>query len=167
LAYYFPLKFGLGKLTAYDMEHKGHFGISVPASLAGLMVQFCRVPKYFKKLGLQIVINDYKVNSFFDFCWAIIFSRMAYEQAIINIEKMVDCNEATGVDIGVMYWGLANHVLFVYGYDDENLYVFETIRAPIQYENIDTKYPNLMKLPKTEIKKRWTRFGRVWNVVGV
>jgi len=53
--------------------------------------------------------------------------------------------------------------MFVYGYDDENFYVFETTRAPIEYlpylEN-----PHVMKISKLEIKKRWGRFGRVWIV---
>ncbi|KKP88325.1 MAG: hypothetical protein UR91_C0021G0012, partial [Candidatus Nomurabacteria bacterium GW2011_GWC2_35_8] len=75
--------------------------------------------------------------------------------------------EVAGVDISVGYGGLLDHVLFVYGYDAESFYVFETTETPIQYESVDTRNPQVMRISKKEIKKRWTHFGRVWNVVKV
>ncbi|KKS23116.1 MAG: hypothetical protein UU82_C0040G0004 [Candidatus Nomurabacteria bacterium GW2011_GWC2_41_8] len=167
LAFYFPTKFGLNKLTAYDLEHQGHFGISVPSYLSWMQIQFLRVPKYFKKLGLRLIINDRKINSFFDFVRANLFSRTTYEKAILDIEKIIDRNEVAGVDISIGYGGLLDHVLFVYGYDAESLCVFDTIRAPVQYESVDGKNMNMMKISKNEIKERWTHFGRVWNVTKV
>ncbi|OGI97029.1 hypothetical protein A3A11_01850 [Candidatus Nomurabacteria bacterium RIFCSPLOWO2_01_FULL_43_15] len=165
LAFYFPEKFGQNKLTAYDLEHRGYLGISVPSYLAWILIQFSRAPEYLKKLGLQLIINDYKINSFFDFARAVLFSRIAYDKAMRNIEKIVDGNEVAGLDIAVSYGGLLNHVLFVYGYDAGNFYVFETTKAPIQYESINKEYKEVMRISRDEIKKRWTRFGRVWEVV--
>jgi len=167
LVYYLPDKFGAGKLTAYDLEHGGHFGVSVPSFLAWMQIQFSRVPEYLRKLGLKIFINDCKINSFFSFVQATLFSRISYEDAIQNIERVVDRGEVAGVDISVGYGGLLDHVLFVYGYDVENFYVFETTETPIQYESVDEKNPQVMRISKDEIKKRWTHFGRVWNVVKV
>ncbi|OGJ05681.1 hypothetical protein A2456_03310 [Candidatus Nomurabacteria bacterium RIFOXYC2_FULL_36_19] len=167
LAFYFPDKFGVNKITAYNLEHEGHFGVSVPSYLAWMQIQFSRVPEYFKKFGLQLIINDYKINSFFIFVRVILFSRISYENAIQNIEKVVDRGEVAGVDISVGYGGLLDHVLFVYGYDAESFYVFETTETPIQYESVDTRNPQVMRISKKEIKKRWTHFGRVWNVVKV
>lgn len=164
LAFYFPDKFGTDKITAHNLEHQGYFGISVPAYLAWTQIQFFKVPKYFEKLGLQLAINNHQIKSFRDFARAILFSRMSYENAIANIEKAVDMGRVAGVDISVGFWGLLDHVLFVYGYDAENIYVFETTSTPIQYQNIDQKYQQLMRLSKDEIKKRWTKFGRVWNI---
>src|SRR3989344_9329517 len=164
LAYYFPDKFGLGRLTAYELEHHGYFGVSVPAYLAWTQIQFLRAPKYLKELGLQIVINDRPINSFSDFVRAILFSRMDYKKAISDIEKTIDRSEVAGIDIAVGFGGLLDHVSFVHGYDTDNLYTFETTKTPIQFESIDKNHPQVMRLPKREIQKRWTRFGRVWNV---
>jgi len=167
LAFYYPEKFGKDKLTAYDLEHQGYFGISVPSYLAWTQIQFARVPKYFKKLELQLVINDCKIKTFTGFVQAILFSRKSYEQAIIDIEKIVDKNEVAGVDISIGYGGLLDHVLFVYGYDADNFYVFDTIKAPIKYENISGENSLVLKLSKNEIKKRWTSFGRVWRAARI
>lgn len=164
LAFYLPSKFGLGKLNAYALEHEGYFGVSVPAYLAWTQIQFLRVPQYFRKLGLQIFISDRRINSFFGFVYANLFSRMSYEKAITSIEKMINGGEVAGVDITIGYGGLLDHVLFVYGYDADNFYVFDTIRAPIGYAPVGGD-EHTLKLPKTEVKKRWTRFGRVWRVV--
>ncbi|HTE48350.1 MAG TPA: hypothetical protein VK675_00385 [Candidatus Paceibacterota bacterium] len=164
LAFYFPDKFGKDKLTAYDLEHKGYFGISVPAYLAWTQIQFARVSRYFQRLELQLFINDRRVESFLDFVRAILMSRKSFEEAIMDIEKIVDKNEVAGVDISIGYGGLLDHVLFVYGYDADNFYVFDTIKAPIQYENVSGENSRALKLSKNEIKKRWTKFGRVWNV---
>ena len=61
-------------------------------------------------------------------------------------------------------FGLLYHVMFVYGYDNNNLYVFDTHFV----EGIGYERTNLgefvFKLPKQKVKERWTRFGRVWNV---
>ena len=60
--------------------------------------------------------------------------------------------------------GLLDHVMFVYGYDADNLYIFETTETPIEYERLPGEFPHIMKLSKYEIRKRWTKFGRLWEV---
>jgi len=167
LAFYFPDKFGVSKTTAHDLEYKRHLGISVPAFLAWTQLQFCRVSKYLKTLGLRLVINNREIKSFSSFVRATLFSRMSYDRAILNIEQTVYRGEVVGVDISVGFGGLLDHVLFVYGYDADNLYVFETTDTPIQYEDVSEGCARVMRLSKSEIKKRWTRFGRVWRVMRV
>ena len=165
LAYYFPGKFGMGKLTAYDLEHNGYFGISVPAYLAWAQIQFLRMPDYLRKQGLQLSINDRKIDSFTNFVSSILFSRISFDKAITNIEDIIDKSEVAGVDISIGYRGLLDHVLFVYGYDADNLYVFETTITPIQYARVSEEHKQMMKISKNEIKNRWTNFGRVWHVL--
>jgi uncharacterized protein YvpB len=62
-------------------------------------------------------------------------------------------------------FGLLDHVMFVYGYDKENLYVFDTLKAKIAYYNYDSRYKHIYRLPKSIIKSRWSIFARVWEVV--
>src|SRR3990172_3752174 len=81
-----------------------------------------------------------------------------YFQTKIGLEKIMERNEVSGLDISIGYGGLLDHVLFVYGYDAESLCVFDTIRAPVQYESVDGKNMNMMKISKNEIKERWTHF---------
>jgi hypothetical protein len=62
--------------------------------------------------------------------------------------------------------GLLDHVLFVYGYDEEFLYVCDTRKVSlIEYEKV-IKNDNVyyMKISRTEVKGRWKRFSRVWEV---
>ncbi|OHA24533.1 MAG: hypothetical protein A3B11_00010 [Candidatus Taylorbacteria bacterium RIFCSPLOWO2_01_FULL_44_26] len=164
LAYYFPDQYGVGRITAFDLEHHKHLGISVPSWLAWTQVQFLNTPKYLKSKGLELKINGRLIKAFQDFVASILFSRMSFQDAIIEIEKLVDVGKASGIDISMGLGGLLDHVLFVYGYDDDNLYVFETIETKIQYSIVYPEYPQVKKLSKEEIKKRWTRFGRVWEV---
>jgi hypothetical protein len=167
LAYYYPEQYGVGKISAYDLEHKGLLGISVPALFAWTQIQFLKAADYLHAQGLQLEINNRKISLFKDFVQAIIFSRASFEDALRTIEKSVDAGIASGVDISVGFGGLLDHVMFVYGYDETYLYVIETTKTPIRYEKISEKYPHVMKLPKEEIKKRWTRFGRVWKVTSL
>jgi hypothetical protein len=80
------------------------------------------------------------------------------------VESKINSGDAVGIDISIGLRGLLDHVMFVYGYDDENLYVFETTQTPITYQSISKEYPQIMRLPRSEIQKRWTKFGRVWVV---
>ena len=150
--------------NAFDLEHNKSFGVSVPAWLAWTQVQFLRVTTYLKKERLILSINGQSIFSFISFVKAILLSRVSLDKALLDIERAIDEGYAAGIDISIGMGGLLDHVMFVYGYDKENLYIFETTRTPINYESISNTYPQVMKLPKTEIKKRWTRFGRVWNI---
>lgn len=163
LAYYRPERHGQEN-NAFDLEHKGSFGIRVPAWLAWTQIQFLKVPSYLEKENLTLKINGLTIFSFADFVKAILFSRINLNQALLNIEKAVDGGRASGIDISIGIGGLLDHVMFVYGYDEESLYVFETTETPIKYESVSKEYPKVMKLPKSEIKRRWTRFGRVWEI---
>ncbi len=163
-AFYHPDKFGVDKITAYELEHQGHLGLSLPAYLAWTQMQFLRIGKYLKQLGLSLEINNKTINSYGDFVWATANLRISYENAISEIEDIVEKGEVAGVDVSIGWGGLLDHVMFVYGYDDENLYIFETTDTPIKYESISNDHPQVMKLAKSEIRKRWSRFGRVWRV---
>ena len=80
------------------------------------------------------------------------------------MEECIDQNIACGIDISLGLGGLLDHIVFVYGYDDTHLYVADTHETQaLGYEAMPTA-PFLFKLAKTEIEKRWTRFGRVWVV---
>ena len=89
---------------------------------------------------------------------------MDVETALTEVEKSIDAGSAVGIDIAVGMGGLLDHVMFVYGYDADNLYIFETTETPIEYERLPGEFPHIMKLSKYEIRKRWTKFGRLWEV---
>lgn len=164
LVYLFPEKYGEGKITPIEIERQKLFGIPVPSNLAWIQIQFWNVAKYFESIGLSLRINNRKINNFFDFVFAILFSRLSFERAIHSIEKHVRGGDVCGIDISIGQFGLLDHVMFVYGFDNENLYVIDSIVAPIEYELHRRDGKLIMKLPKQIIKKRWTRFGRVWVV---
>ncbi|PCI27722.1 hypothetical protein COB55_05190 [Candidatus Wolfebacteria bacterium] len=166
LTYYLPSKYGKNS-SAPSLEQNKKFGTPVSALFAWTMIQFRKMPQYLISEGLGLSINGNKIRSFSDFIKAILFSRMGLEQALCTIETAIDEGRTPGVDISIAVGGLLDHVMFVYGYDEDNLYVFETTEAPIKYVNMDPRYPQVMKLSKEEIKKRWTRFGRVWEVSNV
>src|SRR3989344_5328369 len=132
LVYYFPNYYGANKITPHNVEEQGLFGISVPATLAWTQLQFVRVVKYLNHKGLKLSINQKLINSFPDFFRATLFSRIGYDDAMLSIIKCVDSNAVAGIDISVGLFGLLDHVIFVYGYDDDNLYVFETTETPIK-----------------------------------
>lgn len=163
LAYYFPKEFGVGMLDARDLERGGYLGVSVPALFAWTQIQFFRLPNYLREKGLVLSINGNRINFFSEFFRSILFSKMSFVNAMVSVEKAIDEGVAVGIDISVGFGGLLDHVLFVYGYDEENLYVFETTQTPIKYESV-SQFPHVMKLSKTEVRSRWTRFGRVWIV---
>ncbi len=57
--------------------------------------------------------------------------------------------------------------MFLYGYDEKNLYVFDTHQAnKIRCEKITSEPDNrfIMRLPIEEIGKGLTKFNRVWII---
>ncbi len=164
LVYLRPDKFGEGKITPVEIEKQKLFGVPVSKNFAWLQIQFLNTPKYLESLGLTLTINKKKIKNFLDFVVAILFSRLSYDRAIRSIEKHVHNGDVCGIDISIGIFGLLDHVMFVYGFDEENLYVIDSIVAPIEYEKYRTDDKLFMKLSKEIIKKRWTRFGRVWVV---
>lgn len=143
------------------------FGINVPSWLAWTQLQFIFMPKYLKEKGLILDINKNKIHNFIDFIKSTLFSRISLSKAIQDIENSIDKGIACGIDISIGIGGLLDHVMFVYGYDKDNLYIFETTDTPIKYEEINKQYPSIKKISKDEINKRWTKFGRVWRVFSV
>ncbi len=167
LHYYYPQEFNPEHNNPQIIESTGLFGISVPASLAWMQIQFMRLPKLLQSKGLSLTINDRHINSFTTFVRAMLCSRMTYSEATQRVEEGVQNGHAVGLDIAMAFGGLLDHVLFVYGFDDEFYYVFDTRKVPlISYEKVDeTRDEYFMKISKTEVQKRWKRWSRVWEVV--
>lgn len=164
LHFLLPDNFNSKRNNPIEIDEKNLFGIRVSPFFSWTQFQFIFVAKLLKKHGLRLVINDKRIKNYFALVSATLFARKNYEQAIKEIEESVDTNSVCGVDISLGIFGLLDHVLFVYGYDDENLYVFDTHKVPyLEYEPLQDH--NYFKLPKSIVKKRWTRFGRVWKVI--
>ncbi len=165
LHYNFPQKFNINKLNPSVIERNQLFGFKLPSWLMWTQLQFAWLPKYLKKNNLKLFINTKKINSFKDFLTAILFSRMSLLDAIQKIEKAIDEERVVGVDIGLKYGGLLDHIMFVYAYDSEAFYVCDTHKVPtLEYTRLSDGSRYFMKLPKEIVKKRWTRFGRVWEL---
>lgn len=165
LNYYFPDEFNVGSQNPVEIEHRGLFGISVPASLAWTQIQYYKAPALLKERGLTLYINDKRIVSFLSLVSALLFSRKSYEVAMREIETCIDRDEVCGVDVSLKWQGLLDHVLFVHGYDVENVYVIDTHRVPyLEYERIG-EAGWYFRLPKSIVQKRWKMFSRVWRVV--
>lgn len=169
LNYYYPELHNKIRGNPQEITRIGLFGIlHLPAGLIWTGLTFKNIPKYFRSLGLTLTINGRKISSYFDFLLGIIpVHGISYEKGIAEIRSSIDGGIAVGVDIAMNFGGLVDHVMFVYGYDKDNLYVFDTHQAEgLEYEKItlptDTRY--IMRLPNSIIKERWTVFGRVWVV---
>jgi hypothetical protein len=164
LNYHYEADFNSTKNNPLQIDRGGLFGYPMPAALAWTQLQFSKVPNFLNNLQLELYINKKGVKSFISFIQAILFARLSYEEAMKNIESAVINNQTVGIDISLGWEGLLDHVLFVYGYDEQNLYVVDTHKVlGLEYQSVeDSIY--YYKLPKSTIKRRWTRFGRVWKV---
>ncbi|KKU50714.1 MAG: hypothetical protein UX74_C0041G0003 [Parcubacteria group bacterium GW2011_GWA2_47_10b] len=166
LNYYLPDKFNAKVNNPEQITRRNLFGLKIPSFLAWTTLQFIYVPSLFARMGLSLEINNRRINTWFDLLKAIFSpSRLGWEQRIKEIERAVDNSQVSGINISLGLNGLLDHVIFVYSYDEENLYVFDTHQvAGLEYEKITQDDRYIMKLPKSVIKKRWSRFGRVWIV---
>jgi len=168
LNYYRPKEFNQNSNSPKEIEKKNIFGFSIPANFAWTQIQFYKVPRLLRCLNLELKINDKRINSFFSFIKSIILSnKIGSKEAIKRIKKSIDAGNVVGIDIAIDKTGLLDHVMFVYGYDKNSLYIFDThIEERLEYEKVskldDKKF--IMKLPFKVISKRWTRFGRVWKI---
>lgn len=166
LNHYFPTSFNPQALSPEKIDDKKLFGTPVPPSLAWTQIQFSNAPKYLKEQGLQLQINDQKIDGYSDFVRAILFSRKQLDEALQDVTRAVDANIACGIDVSLGMQGLLDHVIFVHGYDEDYLYVVDTHNVPqLGYEQVDPRYPFLFKLSKQVVAERWTAFGRVWKVL--
>lgn len=121
------------------------------------------MPGFLRSKSLFLKISNRQIDSFADFFNAIIFSRIAYEEAISKIEKGVREGKVIGIDIAMAFNELLDHMFFVYGYDDDFYYICDTRKVRlIQYEKVvendDVYY---MKISKIEMRKRWKKFSRI------
>lgn len=163
--YYLPERFNGLSFSPVDIEHQGLFGLSLPAYLAWTQLQFYKLPRFLKENKLSLAINNKSISTFTDFVVAILFSRMSYEKAIKTIEQRVNSGYVVGVDVSLGFFGLLDHVMFVYGYDEDNLYILDTHDVPhLNYERMTEDDRYFMKLSKKEILERWSIFSRVWEV---
>lgn len=161
----FPDDFSPDAISPQVIDEFGLFGKPMPAKLAWTQIQFSNTAEFLATKGLQLNINDQEIKSYLDFVKAILFSRKRLDQALQDIERAIDCDQTCGIDISLGLGGLLDHVMLVYGYDEENLYIIDTHKTPkLEYELVDPSYPFYFKLPKGVIQKRWTTFGRVWKV---
>lgn len=165
--YFYPKKYNLSVNNPQYIQKHNIFGLPVHPWFAWTLLQFVYVPKLLIENNLELFINNKNIKSFFDFCVAVIkFSKITAIQRIKEIEMTIDNNLISGVNLS---FGLKNlffdHVMFVYGYDENNLYVFDTHKIPsLEYEKITNDNRFFMKLPKSVIQKRWSVFGRVWII---
>ncbi len=167
LNFYRPDVHNSVSLNPESISRSGLFGYkNIPEFLIWTGLTFRKAPKYLKSLDLTLTINNRSIKNYFDFLLATLpFKRISYNIAIKHVENSVDQNKASGIDISIVAAGLIDHVMFVYGYDDENLYVFDTHKiSGLEYEKMADDSRFIMKLPKEVIKRRWTIFGRVWIV---
>lgn len=167
LHYYYPGTYGPSHINPQKIEDL--FGARLPWWLMWSSLQFTKVPKLLRDAGLELHINNRQVRSFLFFFWSIAAPRrVSVEDALRVVENSIDKKEVAGIDISLGLFGLVDHILFVYAYDVENLYVFDThdLSKKVEYEKLTPATDNrfIMKLPKSVIHKRWTRFGRVWTV---
>ena len=167
LNFYLPERFNAQSNNPVMIDQKNYFGKPTPWYLAWTGVQFAHVGTFLKELGFTLHINDQRIDSYLDLTKAIILSRKTYPAALSEIEAAINHNTVVGVDLSLGLFGVFDHVIFVYGYDEENLYVFDTHKvAKLEYELMAGEL-HVYKLPKSVVQKRWTRFGRVWSVTEV
>jgi hypothetical protein len=165
LHYYLPEKFNPGALTPQLIEEKRLFGLKLPFWFMWTQLQFIYLPKYLRENGLELCINKKRIDSFLDLVSAILFSRIALDEAIGCVEKAVDEAGVIGIDIALKFGGLLDHVIFVYGYDSDSLYVCDTNQVPnLEYSKVLDDNRFLMKLPRNVVNKRWKRFSRIWEL---
>jgi len=162
--FYFPEEFNNTSNNPEKIDKLKLFGRPVSSSFAWTQIQFANVANFLNQKDLKLTINDLDIKGYFSFVGATLFARKEYNDAIKTVECAIDCNEAVGIDISLGMSGLLDHVLFVYGYDDDNFYVFDTHRVShLEYESIEGSN-FYYRLSKKVVGSRWTRFGRVWSV---
>jgi hypothetical protein len=166
LHYYYPESFNANKNNPKQIENSRLFGMRLPWWLMWTQLQFKSLSHTLKRYDLELSINGKIVRNFFNFFTAISFPKnINVEFAISQIQKAVDDGVASAIDLSLGAGGLVDHVLFVYGYDEENLYVFDTHKVgKLEYEKISDGDKYYMKLPKNIIRQRWSPFGRFWLV---
>ncbi len=163
-----PEKFNPENLNPLTIENRNIFGLKLPSSFIWTGLTFKNIPKLLSDKGYFLTINSIKIKSYFDIIYSLFFR--APEDFFESMKVLKDCidnGKIVGIDISISLGGLVDHVMFVYGYDKDNLYVFDTHKAySINYTKITPENDNrfIMKLPFSTIEKSWTRFSRIWII---
>jgi hypothetical protein len=166
LNYYYPQKFNSKNLNPLEIERKRIFGYKISPFFAWTSLQFVKIPKSFNQLDLELQINGRKIHSFSEFLISMcVPNRRSVKETLEEIESAIKNKCAIGIDIALDKTGLFDHVMFVYGYDKDNIYVFDTHQVPgLEYEKMTKDNRFIMKLPKRILSQRWALFSRVWKV---
>lgn len=168
LHFYQPEMFNAEKLSPVEIDRQRLFGTPMPKRLAWTQLQFSKLPKFLKRQGYVLYINDKKISSYRAFVWANLFSGLKTRHAdpIQKIERLIESNVPCAIDIPIKkgLLVLIDHVMFVYGYDEKNLYVLDTLTVPgVGYEKVEGQ-EGLYRLRKTLVEEKWSIFGRVWRL---
>ena len=166
LHYYYPKKYNPSKLSPANIEASEIFGPQMPWWLMWTGFAFRNVPDVFRVEKLNLTINSLTIESFSQLLQVFLLpKKVKYSKAINIIEKSVDRNIVSGIDLSLGCWGLVDHIMFVYGYDENNFYVFDTHKVKgLNYKKMTNDKRFIMQLPKNEVKQRWKRFSRIWIV---
>ena len=168
LNYYFPDNFNPQKCNPVFIEQNKLFGLPIHSLFVWTCLPFYKVPKLFKNKSLLLEINNVPIKSFKDFVLNMIHPQIiGVDDSFKLIEKCLLEKIACGIDTPIKKGSIMNHVLFVYGYDEEYLYVIDTHKVDnLEYEKItpekDPKF--LMKIKKDVIRKLHSKLSRVWVV---
>ena len=164
LNYHLPHLYSTSKLNPLRIDREHLFGTPVPSWLAWTQIQFFNLAPFLRTHHLSLKINDKKIAGNTSLFSAILFSRKDYDEAMWLVETSIQEDRTVGIDVSLGCGGLLDHVMFVYGFDAENVYVIDTHRVPgLEYIPVEDSQ-HYFRLPKSVIRDRWTRFGRVWEV---
>jgi len=166
LHYLYPDKYNALINNPQCIKKHNIFGLPIHSWFAWTLLQFIYVPKLLYEYDLELFINNKQINSFLDFYKVLLKpTKITTAQGIQEIEIAIDKGFVSGVDISLGLGGLTDHLMFVYGYDKNNLYVFDTHEVEgLEYEKLTSDNRFFMKLPKWVVQKRWALFGRVWAI---
>jgi len=167
LNYYYPERYNVSRVTAQSLEKDHKFGLYLPWWLMWTMLQLTHTAHFLKENELTLYVNGKHVRNWFSFVVSILIPyRMTYEKMLNEIENGIENGEVVGIDVAIKLGGLIDHVIFVYGYDEDNVYVFDTHQIKeLEYEKVTDDERFIMKLPKEVLKKRCGPFARIWRVV--
>lgn len=169
LHFFYPQSFNKTENNTAQIDKQRIFGLNFEGKssifFAWTQLQFYKMPNFLKSLDLKLQINGIFISSFCKLIYALLFSRMSYEKAIKIVQDRIDSGGISGIDIAMKFGGLLDHIMFVYGYDEEYLYIFDTQQIPsLEYEKLTDDKKFYMRFRKLDIKKRWKRWSRVWTV---
>lgn len=168
LNFLFPDEFNPTTNNPVILEQGRTFGYPVESTYVWTGLSLMRIPALLKARGKRLLVNRTDVVSFIGLLRALWCPRrLAFEDGIEMMQSEIRNGNPVGLDIGVSAWGLMDHVMFVYGFDESSVYVFDTHKVPqLDYEKLtpagDDRF--IMRLPRSVIRRGWTRFARIWVI---